>query len=36
MTEGGYGVHSLWGNLVDLIRKLGVKALKKQAGIQTL
>jgi protein tyrosine/serine phosphatase len=33
MTEGGYGFHSVWKNLLELIRKSDIEKLKKAAGI---
>ncbi len=33
MVEGGYGFHSIWGNLVHFIRNLDVNAIRKEAGI---
>jgi protein tyrosine/serine phosphatase len=33
MTEGGYGFHSVWTNLITLIRNLDVDAIKKKAGM---
>lgn len=33
MTEGGYGFHPEWENLVDFVRKVDVKALRHEVGI---
>jgi protein tyrosine/serine phosphatase len=33
MTEGGYGFHSMWDNLIKYIREMDVDAIKKRAGI---
>jgi protein tyrosine/serine phosphatase len=33
MTEGGYGFHSVWKNLLELIRKSDIQKLKKAANI---
>jgi protein tyrosine/serine phosphatase len=33
MTEGGYGYHTVWTNLITYLRKLDIEALKKQAGL---
>lgn len=33
MTEGGYGYHAVWRNLIRYLRKLDIEALKKQAGL---
>jgi len=30
MTKGGFGFHSIWGNLADFIRKLDVEKIKQQ------
>jgi protein tyrosine/serine phosphatase len=34
MTKGGYGFHSIWKNLLELIRKSDIEKLKKAAGIK--
>jgi len=31
MTQGGFGFHAIWENLVDYLRKLDVEKLKRQA-----
>jgi len=31
MTQGGFGFHGLWQNLVDYLRELDVEKLKRQA-----
>jgi protein tyrosine phosphatase (PTP) superfamily phosphohydrolase (DUF442 family) len=31
MTQGGFGFHAIWENLVDYLRKLDVEELKRQA-----
>ena len=33
MTEGGFGFHSIWGNLPEWIERLDIEAIKKEAGI---
>lgn len=33
MTDGGYGYHTVWTNLIEYLRQLDVAALKKQAGL---
>lgn len=33
MTEGGFGFHAVWGNLVTFIRELDVEALRKKAAV---
>ena len=33
MTEGGYGFHKIWVNIVPWIEKLDIEALKKEAGL---
>jgi protein tyrosine/serine phosphatase len=33
MTQGGFGVHSIWSNLPRWIEKLNIDDLKRQAGI---
>jgi len=35
MTQGGFGRHIIWTNLVKFIRALDIDAVKKQAGIGT-
>jgi protein tyrosine/serine phosphatase len=35
MTKGGYGFHSIWKNLLELIRKSDIENLKKAAGIKS-
>jgi len=35
MTKGGYGFHSVWKNLLELIRKSDIEKLKKAAGIKS-
>jgi protein tyrosine/serine phosphatase len=35
MTKGGYGFHSIWKNLLELIRKSDIEKLKKAAGIKS-
>lgn len=34
MTKGGYGFHSIWQNLLELIRKSDIERLKTAAGIE--
>lgn len=33
MTEGDYGFHVVWGNLIDYLRKLDVERIKREAGL---
>jgi protein tyrosine/serine phosphatase len=33
MTQGGFGHHTIWTNLVRFIQDLDIEAIKKQAGI---
>jgi tyrosine-protein phosphatase SIW14 len=33
MTQGGFGHHTIWTNLVQFIKDLDIEAIKKQAGI---
>lgn len=33
MTEGGYGFHSVWLNLIDYVENLDIEDLKARAGI---
>lgn len=35
MTTGGYGFHSIWKNLLELIRKSDIEQLKTAAGIKS-
>ena len=35
MTEGGFGHHTIWTNLVQFIKDLDIDGIKKQAGITT-
>jgi len=32
MTEGGFGYHTMWSNLIKYLNELDVEALKKKAG----
>lgn len=34
MTEGGFGFHKVWTNLVKFVEKLDVDKIKKKAGIE--
>lgn len=34
MTEGGFGFHGIWQNLIEYINALDIEAVKKRAGIQ--
>ena len=36
MTQGGFGRHIIWTNLVQFIRDLDIDALKKEAGIEVV
>ena len=33
MTQGGYGFHSIWTNLVDYVRRVEVERLRAKAGL---
>jgi protein tyrosine/serine phosphatase len=33
MTQGGFGVHQIWGNLPEWIQKLNIDRIKRQAGL---
>jgi len=33
MTEGGFGFHKIWKNLITFVENLDIEAIKKQAGI---
>jgi protein tyrosine/serine phosphatase len=33
MTEGGYGFHSMWDNLIKYVREMDIDVIKKRAGI---
>lgn len=33
MTQGGYGFHEVWANLITFIKELDVDAIKRRAGI---
>lgn len=33
MTEGGFGFHSIWKDLVEYLRELDVERLRKEAGL---
>lgn len=33
MTKGGYGFHSIWGNLADFIREMNVDEVKQKAAL---
>ncbi len=35
MTQGGFGHHTVWKNLIKFIEDLDIDAIKKQAGIET-
>ncbi len=34
MTQGGYGFHSVWVNLVPWLKQLDIKSVKKKAGLE--
>jgi len=34
MTEGGFGYHGIWKNLVDYVEKLDIEKIKRKAGIE--
>jgi len=33
MTEGGYGYHPLWKNLLEFLEKLDIEAVRRKAGL---
>lgn len=33
MTEGGFGFHEVWQNLLDWIEKLDIQSIKQKAGL---
>ena len=33
MTQGGYGFHPLWANLIRYVRELDVDRLRREAGL---
>ncbi|OGP56435.1 MAG: hypothetical protein A2Y65_11425 [Deltaproteobacteria bacterium RBG_13_52_11] len=36
MTQGGFGHHTIWKNLIKFIEDLDIEGIKKQAGITTM
>jgi protein tyrosine/serine phosphatase len=34
MTKGGYGYHTIWGNLITYIQKLDIEKIKEEAGLK--
>jgi tyrosine-protein phosphatase SIW14 len=36
MTQGGFGHHTIWKNLIKFIEDLDIDGIKKQAGINTV
>ncbi len=36
MTQGGFGHHTIWTNLVTFVQNLDIEAIKKEAGIETI
>ncbi|MBW2527856.1 MAG: tyrosine-protein phosphatase [Deltaproteobacteria bacterium] len=34
MTDGGYGFHSIWQNLVRYLEKLDVERIRQEAGLE--
>ena len=34
MTEGGYGYHTMWQNLIDYVQELDVERMAEQAGLR--
>ena len=34
MTEGGYGYHTMWQNLIDYLQELDVEQMAEQAGLR--
>lgn len=35
MTEGDFGYHEMWKNLIEYLNRLDIDALKKKAGLKT-
>jgi protein tyrosine/serine phosphatase len=35
MTEGGFGFHEIWENLLSWFEKLDIKAIRNKAGIKS-
>jgi len=33
MTEGGFGFHGIWRNLIDYLKKLDIDAIEAKAGL---
>lgn len=33
MTQGGYGYHAVWRNLVEYLEQLDVDRIKREAGL---
>jgi protein tyrosine/serine phosphatase len=33
MTDGGFGYHTIWKNLIEYLNELDIEALKKRAGL---
>jgi hypothetical protein len=33
MTEGGFGFHAVWDNLIEFLKKVDVDAIRRKAGI---
>jgi len=34
MTDGGFGYHTMWKNLIEYLNKLDIEALRKKAGLK--
>jgi protein tyrosine phosphatase (PTP) superfamily phosphohydrolase (DUF442 family) len=34
MTEGGFGFHEIWANLIDWIHSLNIDKIRKEAGVR--
>ena len=32
MTDGEFGFHTMWGNLIDYLRQLDVERIRREAG----
>ena len=35
MTEGGFGFHKIWKNLITFVKELDIEAIKKEAGLES-
>jgi len=35
MTQGGFGFHSVWQNLIKYVKEINIEEIKKKAGLAT-